>query len=159
MEIKGFKELERKIKELPEKVKRKEVIKILRTSAKPTLRAAKNEVPVASGNLKKSLGIIVGKKGRSKENPTIYVGPRSGGRLKYDGWYGAIVHGGRNVYRRGFKRRHVRSKQNANAAVKFIPGNPYMDRAYNQTKGQVTKETEKSVAKAIQRQIDKLSDK
>ena len=156
IEITGFKELQQKIKTLPEKIQKKEVIKVLRISARPTVAAARSEVPVDTGQLKKSLGIIVGKKGKSKENPTIYVGPRTTG--KNNGWYGAIVHGGRKVYRAGYKRQHKRSSaQNKANAVKFVPGDPYMTRAYNKTKGLITADAEKRVARASQRQIDKLS--
>lgn len=147
VEIEGFTELLAKIKQLPDKVKRREMLKVLRQSAKPTLRAARAEVPVSKkqhiisgkrsrkviqpGQLRKSIGNITGK---AKDKAVVYVGPRTKGK-RYDGFYGMWVHGGT-------------VKQRAN---------PFMDRAYNSTKGQVTADTEKNVARYIQKQIDKLS--
>ena len=152
-EIEGFGKLQAKIKQLPDKVKKREMLKVLRKVTKPTIDAARQQAPVGDkvhkrysrrdgsvlgtynpGNLKKSIGNITGRRGFAKTNAVIYVGPRSKGR-KYDGYYGAMVHGG----------------------TKFQKANKYMDRAYNQTKGKVTKDAEEKVAKAIQKQIDKLS--
>lgn len=150
-EIQGFGKLLQKIKALgSDKVKKREVLKILRQVATPTVKAAKSETPVSKKahyqtgkrtkkriepkNLQRSIGKIVGKRGRAKINPVLYVGPRSKGR-KYDGWYGGFVHGGT-------------VKQKAN---------PFMKRAYKTTKGGVTRDAEAKVAKYIQKQVDRLS--
>lgn len=149
-EIDGFPELLSKIKKLDDRVKRREVLKILGQVANPTVKAARNFAPVSKKphwqagkrtkkliqpqNLKKSIGKIRGKRGYAKVNAVLYVGPRSKGR-KYDGWYGAFVHGGT-------------VKQSAN---------PFMDKAYNQTKGLVTADAEKRVKKYIDKQIKRLS--
>ena len=147
-EVTGFKELQKQIGRLGnDRLKRNEMLKILRQSSKATLQAARSEVPVSKkehlisgkrtrrviqpGNLRKSIGNITGK---SKVIPTIYVGPRVKG--KQLGFYGAFVHGG---------------------TIKGIKPNPYLTRAYNKTKGQVTAEAEKGVAKYVQKQINKLS--
>src|SRR5690606_39080251 len=84
------------------------------------------------GNLKKSIGI---RNDRNRETPTVYVAPLIGKKRKYDGYYAHMVHGGT---------RHMKS-------------NPFMDRAFSSTKGQVTSEAEKKVAEQIQKQINKLS--
>ena len=152
-EITGFKELNRKIKQLPYKLKKREMLKVLRIVAKPTVAAARSQAPVGvkahkryskkdgavlgrylPGNLKKSIGNITGKRGLGRNNAVIYVGARSKGK-KYDGYYAGMVHGG----------------------TKYQSANPFMDRAYNQTKGLVTADAEINIAKLIQRQIDKLS--
>lgn len=164
VEIEGFAELQRKIKQLANpKDKRRELLTILRSVAKPTLTAARNYAPVSkkshvargkviqSGTLKRSLGNITGK---NKENPTIYVGPRAKG--KFDGWYGHFVEKGVNVYRTGFKRKRKRGA-NDKAAVRRTEGQFFMKRAYDLTKGRVTSDAEKKTAKFIQRRINKLS--
>lgn len=150
-DIKGFDVLLRKIKTLSDdRVKKREVLKLLRQVATPTVRAARRQAPVSKKphyqggkrtrkrieprNLQKSIGKITGKRGKAKTNPVVYVGPRSKGR-RHDGWYGGFVHGG---------------------TVKQT-SNPFMERAYKETEGQVTKEAEQRVAKYIQKQIDKLS--
>ena len=150
-EIQGFSELQRKIALLPDRVKKREILRILRVAAKPTAAAARIQAPVGDrphrryskrsgailaeylpGNLRKSIGNITGRRGRARVNPVLYVGPRSKGR-KYDGYYGGMVHDG----------------------TRFQTANPFMKRAYNQTRGLVTKAAETKVAKAIQRQIDR----
>ena len=90
VEITGFPELERKIKALgDDKSKKREVIGILKQVASSTVKAAKQTAPISKkkhtargrviqpGNLKKSIGTIVGRKGNAKDNPTVYVGPRA----------------------------------------------------------------------------------
>jgi hypothetical protein len=164
VEIKGFKELEAKIRLLAnDKDKKKELLLILRQVAKPTLEVAKSLVPVSRkahktrgqliqpGNLKKSLGFITGK----SDNPTILVGPRVKGQNK--GWYGAMVHEGHNVYAKGFKRKHVAGNVNDHGAIGRTKAVPYLKNAYSATNGMVTADAEKKVTAFIQRRIDKLS--
>lgn len=164
VKVEGFAELQAKVSQLAnDKDKRRETLIILRQVAKPTLNAARKEAPIAKrnhvarkqtiapGNLKKSLGTITGK---NKENPTVLVGPRVKGTNK--GWYGHFVHDGVNIYRKGFKRKHKKGANN-HAAVRRTKANPYLTRAYEQTKGQVTAEAEKQFVKFIQRRVNKLS--
>ena len=151
VQITGFKELEKQLKRLGnDSLKRREILKILGQVANPTLKAARKEAPkskkphlqsgkrsskvIEPGNLKKSLGKIKGKRGSAKVNAVLYVGPRAKGR-KNDGWYGKFVHAGT-------------VKQAAN---------PFMDRAFAQTKGLVTADAETKVTRYLQRQINRLS--
>jgi HK97 gp10 family phage protein len=163
VEIEGFEQLQAKIKDLAnDKDKRREVLGLLRQVAKPTLQAARNNVPISKkkhsargkvinpGNLKKSLGTITGR----GDNPTIYVGPRAKGNN--DGWYGHFVEYGVNKYSKGFKRKRKKGANNA-AALGRTTGNPFMRKAYDSTQGGVTSDAESKVAAYIQRRIDKLS--
>lgn len=150
VEITGFAELQSKLLQLPDKVKKREMLKLLGQIANATVSAAKANAPVSKkqhiisgkrtrkiiepGNLKKSIGKITGKRGLGKENAVLYVGPKSKG-VKNDGWYGMFVNKGT-------------VKQQAN---------PFMNRAYEQTKGGVTQDAEAKVTKYIQKQIDRLS--
>lgn len=148
VEITGFKELQRKIELLGnDRVKRREMLKLLRQASKATVKAARAIAPISKkehvisgkrsrkviqpGQLKKSIGNITGK---SKTKAVIYVGPRTKGKV-HDGFYGAFVHGGTTTQK----------------------ANPFMDKAYKQTKGAVTEKTERSVTRYIQKQIDRLS--
>lgn len=169
VEIEGFDVLQRKITLLADdRDKQREVKAILRRVARPTVKAAQGFAPqskkphrarktlINPGNLKKSIGTITGRKGNSKKNPTIYVGPRVRG--KYDGFYGAWVHEGVNIYRKGFKRNRKGNRDyNAAGAASRTKAQPFMDKAYNVTKGKVTADAEKSVAAFIQKRINKLS--
>lgn len=167
VQITGFTELQSKIQQLAnDKQKKNEVIAILRQVALSTVKAARNEAPVSNkphkargkiispGNLKKSIGTFVGKKGGAKENPTVYVGPRAKGTN--DGWYGHFVEYGVNVYNKGFKRKRKAGANNG-AAIRTTKANAFMQRAYQQTGGKVTAESEQRVAAFIQKKIDKLS--
>ena len=171
VEIQGFDVLRNKIKQLEtDKAKRRELIPILRKVAQPTVKAARQLAPVSKqphrgrtriinpGNLKKSIGTITGKKGRSTTNAVVYVGPRTRGN--YDGYYGAWVHEGVNLYRGGFKRnRRGNRAANARAAKRKTQGNPFMAKAYSVTKGKVTADAEQKVAAFIQKRINRLSKK
>jgi hypothetical protein len=163
IQVTGFEELKQKIKLLAnDRDKRKEMLLILRQSAKATLAAAKAIVPkskkahkargrlIQPRNLEKSIGNITGK----QDNPTIYVGPRA--KSPFDGWYGHFVHDGINVYNKGFKRKHKKGANNHGAKSR-IAGNPFMTKAYDQTKSGATADVEKRMAAFIQRRIDKLS--
>jgi hypothetical protein len=172
-EIEGFQELERKIKQLGnDKDKKKEILVILRKKARPVVRAIKQETPVSKkphyargklispGNLKRSIGNITGKKGRSRINPTIYVGPRTRG--VNDGWYGHFVHDGVNVYNEGFKPGKkagdaARALSVRGAVSHTTQGNPFQERGWRKVKSGVIKDTERSMQRFIQKRIDRLS--
>jgi HK97 gp10 family phage protein len=148
IEISGFEELERKIKSLPDKVKRREITKILGQVANSTVSAAKNLAPVAKkphiqkskrqrfgtvitpGSGRKSIGKTVMRRAR---NPLVYVSPKK--MAGVDGWY---------------------LRQFVIPGTKHIKSNPFLDRAYEQTQGKVSAEAETKVAKYIQKQIDRL---
>lgn len=165
-EIKGMDELQRKIKQLPDKAKKREVIKILRKSAQSTVKQARKEAPkskkphylkggkkIMPGNLQKSIGVQVARKAK---NPMIVVRPKSSG--KYDGFYGrAFVIFGHNIYRAGFKRNRRGNKRfNATGARSSVRPNQFMNRAYAKTEGKVSKEALASTEKYIQKLINKL---
>lgn len=174
IEVKGFAELVSKIERLADdKDKRKEVILLLKNIAKPTLNVAKANAPVASkkvqsrgkfiqpGTLKKSLGYINVK----SENPTVAVGARSKGNN--DGWFAHFVHAGHDVYNNpnGASKRNGKAKSSLARITnkrkgnvqRRVEGNPFLNDAYESTKGTVTADAEKQMAAFIQRRINKLS--
>ncbi len=169
IQIEGMQELIAKIKLLADdKDKRKETLLILRNVAKPTMQAAKYFAPRGKGNknraggsLQSSIGLITAK----SENPTILVGPRvkkgmkkaAMGRNTFgDGWYGAMVDQGHNVYRNpNPKRKNTRSKRSR--VVGFVPGVKFMEQAKNSTETFATKDLQEKMTSFIQRRIDKLS--
>jgi hypothetical protein len=194
VDVEGFDQLTGQIKKLTDdQRKKKEIIAILRRVSKPTLTAAKQFVPVQKsysniksrrtvrgGGLRQSLGVIVGKKGNSKINPTIYIGPRvfkgkkfkrQGRNVFGDGWYGAMVDQGHDIYRnptiRSYERKdgsrrvaslkRVTSKGQQNVVQGRVEGAFFMSKAHQSTKGTVTKDSESSVAKYFQTRINALS--
>lgn len=175
VEVTGFNELVNEIKKIADdKTKRKESLMILRQIAKPTLEAAKREVPVskkahwvsgqrtkkkiAPGSLKKSLGTITATR---SENPQVVVGPRA--KRNFDGWYGHMAHDGHNIYRKGFKRDHsgkgalqrARAK-NSRGTISRTKANPFLTKAYERTEGKVTADAEVKFVKFVQRRLNKL---
>lgn len=150
IEISGFSDLHLKIRSLAnDKVKRREVEKILGQVANSTVKAAKRLTPVSDrphvqkrknqisgtwimpGTGKRSIGK---KTMRKSKNPTVYVSPRSTRRA--DGWY---------------------LRQFVIPGTKKILSNAFIDNAYSETKGRVTADLERRMEKYIQKQIDRLS--
>lgn len=96
--IEGIQEVSNEIKLLSsDKMKRSEILKVLRRQAKPMMQAMRQNAPESDnvivvrndvyypGNLKKSIAI---KTSPSKKYPNVLVGPRYGkGANKYDGFY------------------------------------------------------------------------
>lgn len=145
IEITGFNELYKQIQKLDDRVKRAELLKIYGQLARPTVNAAKSFTPVGTrkhtrddktpGNLRRSIGKRIGKKGDENINAVLYVAPLITGK-KVDGWYAHfITHG----------------------TQQGIKANNFMQRAYDATAGMVTDDFVDKTAKYIQKQIDRLS--
>ena len=153
VEIQGFNELQQLVKKLPDSVKRRELLKVLRRVAKPTLETVKTLAP---GKIGTALNTFTGTKGSNKENAVVYVGKKfkrraaPGNLAKYDPWYWKIVEEGHDLVKGGRKRNNGR-------VVGYVEGRQFMTRGYNITKGKVTAESEVAVTKYIQRQINRLS--
>ena len=151
-EIEGMQELTAKIKALPDRTKRLEVLKILRRQMNPIKKAVKDATPVATRassrsvksvggekktykyepeNLKKSIGIFTGK---SKYFPAVYVGPAMGVKKRYDGYYGFFV-----IY-----------------GTKFIKGTDYVRKTAAPLLPNVTKVMTSDLKKYIDKRIQQL---
>ncbi len=163
VDVKGFSEVTHLIKKLPDNVKNKEVLKILGQVANPTVKAAKNLAPQASGFVtvrsksykrkKRQVRRVVveeeytvghgkksiGKKAMLKARvPMLVVKPKDitiGGKRKYGGFY---------------------VRQFVILGTKNIKANPFIDRAYAVTKGKITKDAEKRMARYLSKQIKRL---
>jgi len=135
--VEGFEELRHKIMQLSDdKKKRASMLRILRVQARDLRDAARAKVPVKSGNLRWSIGVITSKK---KDYPNVLIGPRAS--AKWKGYHGHLIE-------KGFYNKRVK---------RHIPAQPFMRPAFEQEKGQVSEKTAAQVAKAIQREIDRLS--
>lgn len=175
VEITGFPELIQRLREVgDDRTKKAALVGVLRKAALGTVRAGRRNAPkskrphlisgqrtrkmIQPGNLSRSVGVITGKKGQARTNPTVYVGPRAKGQN--DGFYGNFVEYGHNVYREGFRRNRrgtdYARAQNALGATNRTKPVPFMKDSYEQTKGQVTTETEKQVVAYIQKTINRL---
>lgn len=150
IEIEGFSKLKTILKSLgDDKSKRREVTKLLGQLANPTVKAAKRLAPVSKkphvqkrrnqsfgtwitpGTGRKSIGK---KTMRRAAVPMVTVSPRKNKRV--DGWY---------------------LRQFVIPGTRYQRSQPFLDQAYSQTQGKITKDSEVRMAKYIQRQIDRLT--
>jgi hypothetical protein len=166
-EIKGFEELNAKLKKLPDKVKRREIIKIQKQLAKPIIAAYRNALPVGKrshsrttnkksdrakkvsytpGNLGRSVKAETVPAGKVGGNPSIAVRPTSTG--KDDGYYKFMV------VPKGTKTGSIRrgSRIGSNTVV-----DKARDKALGNTGAIAQKQAIDTTAIYIQKQINKLS--
>lgn len=76
------------LKKFPDNIQKNVIVGATRAATKPIVTAARNNVPVDTGNLKKSIGVIK-RKSRDKTKIRFSVTPRKGG--KNDGFYSHMV--------------------------------------------------------------------
>ncbi len=109
IDIDGFDKLADITRNIRIGLEKKEILKVLKVRGKNVLVAVKINTPIAKrevvrrlkdgtvaavvspGNLRNAMQIIVGRKGRSKEDPTIYIGANVKSNRKFDGWYWFFV--------------------------------------------------------------------
>ncbi len=164
IKIEGLDKLFKELKNLPDKLKRKELLKILRTSARPTLNTAKANLKrimsqtkgrypawyKTSGNLVKSLGLITGK---NMENPTILVGARvKGGNKGFHAHFLELGTVKRKKKGKGFKRK---KETYTGSNLGYVKPQPFLRPAYDAHKQMAAKELEQSIAKYLQKQINR----
>ena len=172
IDITGFKELERKIKHIKDdSLKRKQLLSLMKASNTGLINYYRQLTPKGSephsrykasgkkkkrkgpnrgkilktyqgGNLAKSVGNIVAKRGIAKVNAIVHVGPKvSKGRKlrKYDGYYGHMV----------TKKGSGVRDSSVMLAVR--------DKAAKYAKTNIEPKVVSKINKQIQKQIDKLS--
>lgn len=157
IEIEGFKELNQKLKKLPDKVKRTEVLKIFRRLARPVIRAYASKLPVGKkdkerfgkiypkGTLAKSVKAETVPARKSGGNPSIAVRP--GKKGIYDSWYKFMV------VRKGFKGSGPGSRKGQNTVVEEA-----RDKAASAVLPSARAKAEKQTAKYIQKRINQFSE-
>lgn len=170
VQIQGFNELVEKIRIIKDdKRKKREIISLLKQVAGDTVRVTKKNAPVSKkehlisgrrsrkiiqpGNLKKSIGVIVAKRGKSGENPTIAVGARAGFKRKNDGYYGHMVESGHTLYLGYNRKKETKYRKNASM---HIEGKFFMKKSFQEAKGKATAESTERIAKYIQRKLERL---
>lgn len=84
-DVKGLAEIDKALRELPVKYERQTMMNSLRAAGRIIRDEAKRRVPVRTGNLKKSIAVVTGKRGR------VYVTNKQGKGQKNDGWYAHLI--------------------------------------------------------------------
>lgn len=118
------------LKKFPDNIQKNVMTGAVRAAAKPIVSAARANVPVDSGNLKKSIGTVK-RKSRDKTKIRFSVTPRKGG--KYDGWYGHMLEFGTSK----------------------MAAQPFMRPAFENQDDQSIEEAKKYIAKKIDQEIEK----
>ncbi|WP_422858775.1 HK97 gp10 family phage protein [Flagellimonas sp. S174] len=144
--VDGFEDLNKKIKLLPDRVKRTELLKIQRQLAKPIQKAYERNLPVNIGTLSRSVAIKTVSVRRSGGNPVINVVP--GKRGRNDAYYRFMVIP--KGSRPGSRQRGSRKGLNS-----VVP--EARDRTLSQVESGVVKQSEEKVSAYVQKQIEKLS--
>lgn len=145
-EIEGFERLNAKLKRLPDSVKRREVLKIMRRQAKPVQKAYAANLPVDEGTLSRSVAIKTVSARRSGGNPAIQVMP--GRRGRNDAYYQFMVI--RKGDRPGSRARGSRKGLNT-----VVPD--ARNRTLSQIESGAVRGVERDVANYVQKQIDRLA--
>lgn len=145
-QVEGFEELNAKLKQLPDRVKRKEVLAIQRRLAEPIRKAYAANLPESSGTLGRSVAVKSVSIRKSGGNPAIQVVP--GKRGKNDGYYKFMV------IRKGDSPGSTDrgSRKGMNTVVTAS-----RNRTLAQVGDNVAKDAEGTVAKYVQKKIDSLS--
>lgn len=146
LEIKGFDELNRKLKQLPDAVKRKEVLAIYRKIAQPVRKKYESNLPIRKGTLSKSVAVKTISVRKSGGNPEVRVVP--GRRGKNDAYYLHMVI--EKGTRTGSNKRG--SRKGKNTVVEAA-----RNRTLGQIKNNVLKESLDKVTALIQKKINNLS--
>lgn len=146
LEIKGFEELNKKLRQLPDAVKRREVLKVLRRQAEPVRKAYGANLPVASGTLSRSVAVKTVSARRSGGNPAVQVVP--GRRGRNDAFYRFMVI--RKGDRPGSTARGSRKGLNT-----VVPD--ARDKTLAQAEAGAIAGMEKELAGYVQKQIDRLA--
>ena len=158
IDVKGFSELNRKLKKLDDKMTRREVLKIQRKLAKPLVRVYRDELPLSNRVIKNSESNY--KAGKLKESVSVETVPAR----KVGGNPQVVVRPSTKGKKGGYYRHMVVAKGTEIGSNK--PGSRKMintvvdkarDRVISQRNSLTTAKYEKQMQKFIQKQIDKLS--
>ncbi|WP_271856076.1 hypothetical protein [Patiriisocius marinus] len=161
--VEGFEELNAKLKQLNDGVKRNEVLKIQRRLAKPIAAAYSQKLPQSNkphtryvkgggkttytpGNLSRSVRVKTVGKRAAKGNPSLQILPDKTKGGRNDGYYRFMV------VAKGFKGSGRGSRKGKNTVVEQA-----RNATLAATQGRTTKEAEVKTAAYIQKRINKLS--
>lgn len=140
--ITGVKAIDRRMKMLPDRLKKKVIRQAIRKALKPVQVAVKAQAPVASGQTKRAVRIRAVK---SKKRDRIALEVKIGaGDYKGDQYYAAFVQYGHNIARpRGNVIGHVQE-------------NPFMSRAFLATAGTARQDAMVEIAKGVNNETGML---
>lgn len=165
IKVNGYKEAKAILDELPNNMQKKMLLAALRLSAKPALDAAKQNVPVRSGALKKQLKIV---RFRDRTAPKSEVDvavksvfSRSKKKKAINEYYGKFIHEGTKDPRTPRKKGRIMvfigkdGEKVYASSVKGIKPTPYLEKAYAQTSERIVAEFGDNLGNAVEKFVNK----
>lgn len=165
IKVNGYKEAKAILDELPNNMQKKMLLAALRFSANPALDAAKQNVPVRSGALKKQLKIV---RFRDRTAPKSEVDvavksvfSRSKKKKAINEYYGKFIHEGTKDPRTPRKKGRImvfigkEGEKVYASSVKGIKPTPYLEKAYSQTSERIVAEFGDNLGKAVEKFVNK----
>lgn len=165
IKVNGYKEAKAILDELPNNMQKKMLLAALRFSTKPALDAAKQNVPVRSGALKKQLKIV---RFRDRTAPKSEVDvavksvfSRSKKKKAINEYYGKFIHEGTKDPRTPRKKGRImvfigkEGEKVYASSVKGIKPTPYLEKAYSQTSERIVAEFGDNLGKAVEKFVNK----
>jgi len=154
VEIKGLRELDNNLKQLPLKIQKKVLGQAARAGATVIRKEARKNIkslPEKTGNLRKSITIVKNRRSQP-HNPIFTIGPSG------KGWYGHLVEYG--FCATGPKKKGLTYRESRGRAKKFgkhTPGRPWFRPAFDTTVKKVIEQMGKRLGIAIEREAVKLA--
>lgn len=139
--VTGIKGLDKALKALPAKIEKKVLRQAMRKGVKPIQAAAKANVPVRSGTLKKAIKVRAMKRKKDRLGVLVIVGQ---GDFKGETFYGAMIEYGHFAGKRGTPDR------------KFVEAKPFMRPAFETNKEAVGKETVRLIREGVENEVKGL---
>ena len=122
--ITGDDELDKALRELGKNaIKDSDIKRGMKKLAKPFIKDVRDNIHDVTGNLRRSIGIIRGTKGR-RGSPYVLIGPRYYGNFK--GYHAHLVEAGRTFYnvpfdeQRNIERAYRKNKTQTNEQLKKL---------------------------------------
>lgn len=143
MRLTGDKELTRLLGTLGERVQRKALRSAVSSAASPVVKAAKAKAPRESGFLKKALGkkVVTSK---DKQTAIAVVGARKSVRGTFKG-----------KPRNPSRYLHLIEKPHIGPGGQYVPGQPFLEPAFNETKAQAEDVMATKLKQAVEREAAK----
>ena len=142
LRVEGWDKLTQEVLKMPLKLKRQPLLRVLRSSTSPVIRAVRKRVPEESGVLKRSVGNITGK---NKEFPNILVGYRKTKAFDRKGFDNRALG---TVLEFGTDQRFTKGRRKKSTGL--VKGQSIYQQAFDESKDQVIPALEKKVAKMLE---------
>jgi HK97 gp10 family phage protein len=152
VQVQGAKELEAKMKALPEKVSKKLAKKALREGCKILQKQAKSNVPVRTGLTKKNIRIKVGKAQKGSVAVMVTIGKKM---FQGKAFYAAFQEFGWFTGKRlrGHKTKASYEAASHAAGRKAVAGKHFMEKAYDAKHDEAAQKAEDSLRDQIIKEV------